>query len=190
MNKVGADYILISHGHDDHIADAVSIAVRTGCKVVSNYEIVTWLATKGIKNYHPMNIGGAVKLPFGKVKYVSAVHSSMLPDRSYGGSPGGFVIDFGDLCIYFAGDTALTLDLQLLPKEFDIHHAFLPIGDNFTMGVDDAITAAGFIKCGSVFGMHYNTFPYVVIDTQEAMVKFESAGVNLTLMEIGETIEI
>lgn len=187
---VQCDYMLISHGHEDHIADALSIAKRTGCTVVSNFEIVTWLAGQGLEKYHPMNIGGAVMLPFGKVKYVNAVHSSMLPDRSYGGNPGGFVIEFGDLCIYYAGDTALHMDMQLLAREFNINHAFLPIGDNFTMGIDDAIAAADLIKCKSVIGMHYNTFPYVRIDSQEARAKFESAGANLTLMEIGETIEI
>lgn len=188
--EMEADYILISHGHEDHIADAVSIARRTNAKVVSNFEIVTWLQSKGITNVHPMNIGGNVHFPFGKIKYVTAIHSSALPDGTYGGNPGGFVIDFGDLCIYYAGDTALTLDMQLLAREFEINHAFLPIGDNFTMGVDDAIIASEFVKCKSVIGMHYDTFPYIEIDQAEAILKFESAGANLTLMEIGETIEL
>ncbi len=188
--KVEADFMLITHGHEDHVADAISIARRTGAKVISNFEIITWLEGKGIKNVHPMNIGGNLQLPFGKIKYVTAIHSSMLPDGSYGGNPGGFVIEFGDLCIYYAGDTALTLDMQLLDREFDIDHAFLPIGDCLTMGVDDAIIAAEFVHCKSVFGMHYNTFPYVEIDTVDAKSKFESAGANLTIMEIGETIEL
>jgi L-ascorbate metabolism protein UlaG (beta-lactamase superfamily) len=188
--KVEADYILVSHGHQDHVADAVSIAKRTGATVVSNFEITSWFETKGITKVHPMNIGGSVNLPFGKVKYVTAIHSSVLPDGTYGGNPGGFVIDFGDLCIYYAGDTALTLDMQLLAQQFEINHAFLPIGDNFTMGVDDAITASEFVKCKSVIGMHYDTFPYIVIDKADAISKFESAGANLTLMEIGETIEL
>ncbi len=189
-SKVSADYILITHGHEDHVADAVAIAKRTGAQVVSNFEITTWLNEKGIENTHPMNIGGSVTLAFGRVKYVTAIHSSVLPDGTYGGNPGGFVIDFGDLCIYYAGDTALTLDMQLIERQFDVDHAFLPIGDNFTMGVDDAITAAQFVKCKSVIGMHYDTFPYIVIDKEEAKAKFEDAGSNLTLMEIGETIEL
>ncbi len=190
VNSIPADYILLSHGHEDHVADAVSIAKRTKAKVISNFEICTWLNGKDIDHTHPMNLGGSVALPFGKLKYVTAIHSSMLPDGTYGGNPGGFVIDFGDLCIYYAGDTALTLDMQLLEREFDINHAFLPIGDNFTMGVDDAIVAAQFVKCKSVLGMHYDTFPYIVLDKEEAKAKFEDAGANLTLMEIGETIEL
>jgi L-ascorbate metabolism protein UlaG (beta-lactamase superfamily) len=188
--EVPADYILISHGHGDHVADAISIAKRTGALVVSNYEIVGWLNEKGIDNTHPLNIGGNLTLPFGKIKYVTAIHSSVLPDGTYGGVPGGFVIDFGDLCIYYAGDTALTLDMQLIDREFDIDHAFLPIGDNFTMGVDDAIVAAQFVQCKSVVGMHYDTFPPIVIDKVEAISKFEDAGAHLTLIEIGETIEL
>jgi len=187
---VPADYMLITHGHEDHVADAVAIAKRTGAQVISSFEITTWLNGKGIENTHPMNIGGSVVLPFGKIKYVTAIHSSVLPDGTYGGNPGGFVINFGDLCIYYAGDTALTLDMQLIDREFDIDHAFLPIGDNFTMGVDDAIVAAQFVKCKSVIGMHYDTFPYIKIDHEEAKAKFEDAGANLTLMKIGETIEL
>lgn len=189
-DKTNPDYLLLTHGHGDHVADAVSIAKRTSCKVITNFEIAGWLEGKGIKNVHPMNLGGNLALPFGKIKYVTAIHSSVLPDGTYGGNPGGFVMDFGDICIYYAGDTALTFDMQLLPKQFDFDHAFLPIGDNFTMGIDDAVTASEFVKCKSVFGMHYNTFPAIEIDTAEAKSKFESAGANLTLLEIGETIEL
>jgi len=189
-SKVGADFILISHGHEDHVADAVSIASRTGAQVISAFEITTWLEGKGITHVHPMNLGGSAQFDFGRVKYVAAIHSSVLPDGTYGGNPGGFVIDFGDLCIYYAGDTALTYDMQLIAKQHDIHHAFLPIGDNFTMGVDDAITAAQFVKCKSVIGMHYDTFPYIEIDKEEAKSKFEEAGLGLTLIEIGKTIEL
>lgn len=190
VDAVPADYILVSHGHEDHVADAVAIASRTGAKVISAFEITTWFEGQGIRNVHPMNIGGSVGFDFGTIKYVAAIHSSVLPDGTYGGNPGGFVIDFGDLCIYYAGDTALTYDMQLIAKQYDIHHAFLPIGDNFTMGVDDAIAAAQFVKCKSVIGMHYDTFPYIVIDKEEAKSKFEDAGYNLTLIEIGKTIEL
>lgn len=190
ISKIEVDFMFITHGHYDHITDAVSIATRTKCRVIANFEIAEWLRAKGLKKVHPMNLGGLVHMPLGKIKYVTAVHSSKLPDGTYGGSAGGFVIDFGDLCIYYAGDTALTLDMQLIPGHFDVNHVFLPIGDNFTMGVEDAITAAEFVKCKSVIGMHYNTFPYIVIDEMEAKLKFESAGANLTLMKIGETIEL
>lgn len=190
IEKIEADFMLISHGHEDHVADAVAIAKRTGAQVISNFEIVNWFAGKGVENGHGMNLGGAADFPFGRVKSVTALHSSVMPDGAYGGNPGGFVLDFGDLCIYYAGDTALTLDMKLIADAFDIHHALLPIGDNFTMGVDDAIRAAGFVKCKSVIGMHYNTFPAVEIDLDEARAKFESADIHLTLLEIGETIEL
>ncbi len=190
VEKVEADFILITHGHMDHIADAVSIAKRTGAKVITNFEIYQWLGNQGVDNVHPMNHGGAVRQPFGKVKYVNAVHSSSLDNGTYMGNPGGFVIDFGDLCIYYAGDTALTYDMKLIAREFNVHWAFLPIGDNFTMGVDDAIVASEFVEVKNIIGMHYNTFPPITIDLEEAKNKFTQAGLDLRLMEIGESIEL
>jgi len=190
IEKIEADFILISHGHEDHIADAVALAKRTGAKVISNYEICQWLGRQEVENVHAMNHGGAVRQPFGKVKYVNAVHSSSLDDGTYLGNPGGFVIDFGDICIYYAGDTALTYDMKLIAREFDVNWAFLPIGDNFTMGADDAVIAGEFVDVKNIIGMHYNTFPPITIDLEEAKDKFAQAGLNLSLMEIGETIEL
>jgi L-ascorbate metabolism protein UlaG (beta-lactamase superfamily) len=190
VEKVEADFILITHGHMDHIADAVSIAKRTGAKVIANFEIYQWLGNQGVDNVHPMNHGGAVLQPFGKVKYVNAVHSSSLDNGTYMGNPGGFVIDFGDLCIYYAGDTALTYDMKLIAREFKVNWAFLPIGDNFTMGMDDAIIASEFVDVKNIIGMHYNTFPPITIDLEEAKNKFTQAGLDLRLMDIGESIEL
>lgn len=190
IEKIQADFILISHGHFDHIADLVTIAKRTGAKVIANYEIYQWLGKQGVENVHPMNHGGAVRQPFGKVKFVNAVHSSALDDGTYMGNPGGFVIDFGDLCIYYAGDTALTYDMKLIGSAFDINWAFLPIGDNFTMGVDDAIIACEFVGTTKAIGMHYNTFPPITIDAEEAKEKFNQANIDLRLMDIGESIEL
>ncbi len=185
---IHADYILISHGHNDHIADAEAIAKRTGATVICNYEIYVWLSNKEVQNIHPMNIGGKVKLDFGHVKCVTAQHSSSLPDGSYGGNPMGFVIESTQGNFYYAGDTALTYDMKLIGEYRSIDFAFLPIGDNFTMGVDNAIIACDFIACNQIIGMHYDTFGYIKIDQREALTKFERAGKHLSLLNIGETI--
>jgi L-ascorbate metabolism protein UlaG (beta-lactamase superfamily) len=190
ITTIKADYILISHGHDDHIADAISIASRTGAKVVCAFEIHTWLNNQGINNTHPMNIGGKWKFDFGNVKCVSAAHSSSLPDGSYGGSPMGFVIESTEGNFYFAGDTALTYDMKLIGIYRTINFAFLPIGDNYTMGVDNAIIAAEFIKCRQIIGMHYDTFEMIKIDKKEAVKKFMHAGNELILFDIGESKSI
>ncbi len=190
VDAIEADYILISHGHEDHIADAEYLAKKTGAMVISNFEIITWLEGKGISNMHPMGIGGSINLPFGRLKYVTAMHSSMLPDGSYGGNPGGFVIETKEKTLYFAGDTAVTMDMQLIKREFNLSAAILPIGDVFTMGANDAIISAGFVGAKHVIGMHYDTFPYIKIEQDEAMSKFASAGLKLTLIQIGESIEI
>lgn len=187
VSAVKADYILVSHGHDDHVADLVSIAQRTGATVVSNWEICTWLNKQGITNTHPMNTGGKWKFDFGNIKCVVAVHSSSLPDGSYGGNPMGFVVESSEGNFYYAGDTALTYDMKLIGDYRNVDFAFLPIGDNFTMGVDNAIIAAEFIKCRNIIGMHYDTFGYIKIDTDAAARKFRNSGNTLTLFSVGET---
>ena len=189
-NSIPADYILVSHGHEDHVADAVSIAKRTGATVVSNYEIISWFGVQGVEKGHPMNHGGSWSFDFGSVKYVNAVHSSVLPDGTYGGNPGGFIISTDEGNVYYAGDTALTYDMKLIGDTANISHAILPIGDNFTMGVDDAVIAAEFVGCNEIIGMHYDTFGYIEIDKEEAKGKFATAGKTLTLLNIGETIDL
>lgn len=189
INTVQADYILVSHGHEDHIADAVFLAKKTGAKVICNWEIHIWLGKQGVKNTHPMNIGGKVKLEFGNIKCVTAVHSSSLPDGSNGGNPMGFVVESNEGNFYYAGDTALSYDMKLIGDYRKIDFAFLPIGDNFTMGVDNAIIACDFINCSDIIGMHYNTFGFIKIDKDEALHKFERSGKKLTLMDIGENLK-
>lgn len=190
VNTVKADYILISHGHEDHIADAISIAKRTNATVICNWEIHTWLKKKGINNIHPMNIGGKWKFDFGNVKCVAAAHSSGLPDGSDGGNPMGFIVESSTTNFYYAGDTALTYDMKLIGNYRKIDFAFLPIGDNFTMGPENAIIAAEFINCQKIIGMHYDTFGYIKIDKEVALKKFENAGNELILFNIGETRSI
>jgi L-ascorbate metabolism protein UlaG (beta-lactamase superfamily) len=190
ISSVKADYILLSHGHEDHVADAVMLAQKTGAKVICNWEISVWLNKQGIENVHPMNTGGKVKLDFGNVKCVAAQHSSSMPDGSYGGNPMGFVIESSEGNFYYAGDTALTYDMKLIGDYRKIDFAFLPIGDNFTMGVDNAIIACDFIKCRDIIGMHYDTFGYIKIDQNEAVQKFERSGARLSLLKIGETVKM
>ncbi|HIA36379.1 MAG TPA: metal-dependent hydrolase [Flavobacteriales bacterium] len=190
INEIPADYILISHGHEDHVADVKTIAERTKAKLVSNYEIITWFASQGIENGHPMNHGGEWEFDFGTIKYVNAVHSSVLPDGTYGGNPGGFIIRTEEGNIYYAGDTALTYDMKLIGESENIDWALLPIGSNFTMGAQDAVIAAGFIGCDKVIGMHYDTFGFIEIDKEDVKNKFSNAGKELTLMNIGATIDL
>jgi len=187
IDKLEADFILVSHGHEDHIADCVRIADRTGAKVISNFEIHQWLNKQGIENTHPMNTGG--KWDFGafKVKCVTAQHSSALPDGSNGGNPMGFIVYSPEGNFYYAGDTALTLDMQLIPRWAKLNFAVLPIGDNFTMDVEDAIACAEMIGCSNIIGVHYDTFGYIRIDHQKAIKAFADAGATLRLMAIGET---
>lgn len=189
IKQLEADYILVTHAHQDHMLDVKVIAKQTGAVVVSNFEIVTYFEKLGIKG-HPMGHGGTWNFDFGSVKYVNAVHTSSFPDGTYGGQPGGFVIENGLKNIYIAGDTALTLDMKLIPLKTKLDLAVLPIGDNFTMGVDDAILASDFIECNKILGYHYDTFGYIEIDHEDAYQKFNKKNKELILLEIGSFIEI
>jgi L-ascorbate metabolism protein UlaG (beta-lactamase superfamily) len=188
INTIKADYIFVTHAHQDHTLDVEAIAKRTGAVIVSNYEIVLHYQNMGLKG-HPMNHGGSWNFDFGTVKYVNAIHTSSFPDGSYGGQPGGFVIK-ADKTIYIAGDTALTYDMKLIGKQFDLHLAILPIGDNFTMGIEDALKASKFVKCDRVLGYHYDTFDYIKIDAIKAKAKFDAQLKSLKLLKIGETMEV
>lgn len=189
-DSIPADYILVSHGHEDHTADLISIAKRTNAVVVCAFEISSWLAKNGVSNCHPMNLGGQWNFDFGSVKMVFAAHSSSMPDGTYAGTAAGFVIKSEGKTIYYSGDTALTQEMKLIGELNKPDVAFLPVGDNFTMGVDDAIVAARFINCNQIIGMHYDTFGYIKIDKEDAVQRFRDAGNELTLLEIGSSIEI
>jgi L-ascorbate metabolism protein UlaG (beta-lactamase superfamily) len=189
VTSLKPDYILVSHGHGDHVADLVTVQKQSGAKVICIAEIAGWLGKQGIDNVHGMNIGGGFNFDFGRVKMVNAIHSSALPDGSNGGNPAGFVIYAEGKAIYFAGDTALTYDMKLLEDE-NLAWAFLPLGDNYTMGADDAIKASAFINCKNIIGIHYDSFPVIKIDKGEVAEKFVKAGLNLKLPAIGETLEL
>lgn len=190
VDAIQADYILLSHGHGDHVADVEEIGKRTGAELVGMVEVLGWFGQKGLKTTYAMNLGGTVKLPFGTIKMVAAAHSSSLPDGSYGGLAAGFVIEAEGKTIYFAGDTALTYDMKILAERYTLDAAILPIGDHFTMGIDDALVAADWAGASRIIGMHYDTFPPISIDQEEARNKAAAAGKELVLLKIGETITI
>ena len=189
IEDLKVDYLFLTHGHQDHVLDIEAIATKDTL-IVSNFEIVSWYENKGFKG-HSMNHGGKFTFDFGVAKYVNAVHSSVLPDGSYGGNPGGFIIYTTHKCIYIAGDTALTEDMKHIPMtcpKLDI--AILPIGDNFTMGYEDALIASDFIQCDKIIGYHYNTFPLIKINTQKAQEFFTNNNKQLLLPKINESITI
>lgn len=190
VDGIHADYILISHGHEDHLADAETLARRTGAMILSNYEIVTWYGAKGLNHGHPMNSGGGYDFDFGRVTFVPAIHSSSLPDGSYGGNPGGFVIESKEGNFYFSGDTALTLDMKLIGEKCQLDWAALCMGDNFTIGPKDAAKAAGFVGVRRVLGIHYDTFPPIVIDHPAARQIFQSQGIDLILVPPGTSMDL
>ena len=160
---VNPDFIIVTHGHEDHVGDTVSIAKRTGATVISNFEIVNWLTAQGVENSHPQHLGGGFAHPFGHLKLTIAHHGSALPDGSYGGNPAGLLFTIDGKRIYHAGDTGLFYDMKLIEDE-GIDVAILPIGDNFTMGPADSIKAINFLSPKTVIPMHYNTWPPIEQD--------------------------
>ncbi|MFN7805348.1 MAG: metal-dependent hydrolase [Planctomycetaceae bacterium] len=161
---LSADFVLITHGHGDHIADAAPIASRTGATVIAAFEICEWLAARGVAKTHAMNIGGAYRFPFGRVQVTIAHHSSMLPDGANGGAPVGYIVTIANgRRVYFAGDTGVFLDMQRFARE-PISVAVLPIGDNFTMGPDESIEAIQLLRPEIVLPTHFNTWPVIAQD--------------------------
>ena len=190
VDSIEADYMLVSHGHGDHVSEVEKVYANTGAYLISTYEVVTWFQKKGIENFHPLNHGGKISLDFGTVKMVNAIHSSSMPDGSYGGNPAGFVIDTKETTFYFAGDTALHQDMKQIAEACKLDFAILPIGDTFTMGVDDALIAADYVGTDWIIGAHYNTFPIININQEEAVARAVSQNKKLQLLKIGETIAI
>jgi L-ascorbate metabolism protein UlaG (beta-lactamase superfamily) len=190
VKQLKPEFILQSHGHGDHIADCVPIAKASGAKVICCYEIHEWLNKKGVVNTHPMNTGGKWNFGSFTVKCTAAQHSSSLPDGSYGGNPMGFIVMSNEGNFYYSGDTALTLDMQLIPRWAKLNFAVLPIGDNFTMDPADAIECAKMIGCSTVIGVHYDTFGFIRIDHDKTIKIFDDARLKLHLMKIGASIEM
>jgi L-ascorbate metabolism protein UlaG (beta-lactamase superfamily) len=189
ITTITADYILVSHGHGDHVADLVALGKQTGALVIAMVEVTDWAQKQGLTNLHPMNFGRQ-KFDFGTLRMVWATHSSSMPDGSYGGNPAGFVLETAGKAIYFAGDTALNADMKLLADLYTLDYAILPIGGNFTMDVDDALLASKYIGCDKVIGVHYDTMPVITIDKEEALAKFKRENRTLHLPAIGETISL
>lgn len=188
--EVKADYILVTHGHSDHVGDTVEIAKRTSALAISNSEICRWLSGKGVRT-HALHIGGGHTFPFGYVKMTQAVHGSSLPDGSYGGNPGGFLLNINDGSnYYFAGDTGLFGDMRLIGEE-GLDAAVVPIGDNYTMGPKDALKAAQFLHPKVVVPIHYDTFDVIQQDVEAWKVSVETElDVNVLVMQPGESTSL
>lgn len=191
-STVEADYILLTHGHGDHIGDTVDIAKRTNATVVATPEIVSYLGGQGIENTHPMNIGGKWSFDFGTVKYVQAFHSNSLYDDEgniiYFGMPCGLIIEVDGKTIYHAGDTGLFSDMELIAKRHPVDLCFIPIGDNFTMGIDDAAYAINtFIRPKMTVPIHYNTFPYIEVDPKEFKQQVQSP---VSILDAGQSVTL
>lgn len=191
VSSLRPDYIFLSHAHEDHVADLAKIQAQSGATVAAIVETAGWVRKQGISDDMVLefNFGGTLSLSFGKVKMVYALHTNSTPDGAYGGAPCGFVFFIGGKKIYFAGDTALTLEMKLL-DDLNLDWAFLPIGGHYTMDMFDAVKATDFINCKNIIGMHYDTFSPVTIDKEEAKQVFGAANINLHLLDLGESITL
>jgi L-ascorbate metabolism protein UlaG (beta-lactamase superfamily) len=185
-----ADYILITHGHSDHVGDAEAIAKRTGAMVISNFEIAGWMANRGVQNTHGQHIGGGHEHPFGYVKLTPALHGSGLPDGSYGGNPAGFLITTREgRKVYIAGDTGLFSDMKLIGQD-GVDLAFVPIGDNYTMGPDDAFKAIEMIMPKHVVPIHYNTWDLIAQDAGKWAERVQKLDVQAHVLKPGESLTV
>ncbi len=189
-DAIEADVICVTHGHGDHLGDTLPIAKRTGALVISNFEIASYLQNKGLEKVHALHIGGGFSFEWGRVKLTPALHGSALPDGSYGGVAAGVLLDLGGVRVYHAGDTGLFSDMKLI-GEGGLDLAFLPIGDNFTMGPEDAVRAVSFLRPRRVVPMHYDTFDVIQQDPVEwAREVTRATGVDVAVLQPGESLEL
>ena len=189
-DQVAADYVFVSHGHGDHVGDTVAVAQRTGATTISNFEIQSWLQAQGVESSHPLHIGGSYDFPFGRVKLTIAHHGSMLPDGSYGGNPAGFLLTLEGKTLYHACDTGLFYDMKLIGEE-GLDLAILPIGDNFTMGPDDALRAVKLLAPKVVIPIHYDTFDVINQDPHAFAGRVEAeTSAKCVVLKAGDTFEL
>jgi L-ascorbate metabolism protein UlaG (beta-lactamase superfamily) len=189
-DEVKADYILVSHGHSDHVGDTVEVAKRTGATAISNFEIQGWLEGQGVEKSHPLHIGGGYDFPFGRVQLTIAHHGSVLPNGTYGGNPAGFLLTLEGKDIYHACDTGLFYDMKLI-GEGGLDVAILPIGDNFTMGPDDALRAVKLLEPKLVIPIHYDTFDVIKQDPRAFAARVEAeTSAQCMVMKPGDTLRL
>lgn len=188
VDDVKVNFVVLTHAHGDHLGDAFTIAKNTDALVIAVNELANYAAENGCKA-HNMHIGGAYNFPFGRLKFTIAHHGSSSPDGRYMGEPAGVVIKMGGKTVYHTGDTGLFLDMKLIGELDKIDLFLVPIGDNFTMGIDDAVKAVEFVNPVLTIPMHYNTFPVIPADPFEFKKKVEALGKNCRVMEFGETLE-
>lgn len=186
---IKAKFVVLTHGHGDHLGDTVAIAKRNDAMVIATFELANYCNKQGVDKVHHMNTGGSYTFPFGKVKLTIAFHSSATPDGQYMGDPNGLIIEMGGKTVYHAGDTALFSDMKLIGEMHDIDIMLVPAGDNFTMGVEEAAKAVEFVKPKIAVPVHYNTFPVIKIDPQEFIKKLP-AGVEGKVMKPGDTLDL
>ncbi len=189
VGDIKADYIIVTHAHGDHLGSSLQIAENCGSTIIANFEIATWCAGQGYKA-HSMHIGGSFAFPFGRVKLTPAFHGSSFPDGRYGGMPTGALVFVDGKIIYHTGDTGLFGDMKLIGEMNPIDVALVPIGDNFTMGIEDALKAVELIGPKRVIPMHYNTFDVIAADPVEFVARAEKQGTQGQVLAFGESIDL